>query len=189
MVFKKEEGFSLLELSVAVGVAAIVAVAAIGATTSFIGSAQKKSNDYTSNAASSINDASAQSSALGVPGASEESEPGTWTSGAPVYSVVWNAGTSSFIFTVGTCDSSIRLEGEYYNGSNWATHVNQVSGLTSEGGTNMCATGVDRYSWDNLGGTATWNLSDQSLSTPFDARYRLVNAAGEYTQWYSLQAN
>ena len=66
-MFKKEEGFSLLELSVAVGVAAIVAVAAIGATTTFIGSAQTKSSDYTSNAESSINDASAQSSALGTP--------------------------------------------------------------------------------------------------------------------------
>lgn len=66
-MFKKEEGFSLLELSVAVGVAAIVAVAAVTATTTFIGSAQEKRNSYTTNANESINDAAASSSALGTP--------------------------------------------------------------------------------------------------------------------------
>ena len=66
-MFKKEEGFSLLELSVAVGVAAIVAVAAVTATTTFIGSAHDKRDDYTSNANSSIDDAAASSSALGTP--------------------------------------------------------------------------------------------------------------------------
>jgi prepilin-type N-terminal cleavage/methylation domain-containing protein len=66
-MFKKEEGFSLLELSVAVGVAAIVAVAAVTATTTFIGSAQDKRNSYTTNANGSINSAAAASSALGAP--------------------------------------------------------------------------------------------------------------------------
>ena len=61
---KKENAFSLLELSVAVGVAAILAVAGIVASTAFIGSAQEKSSDYTANASSSINDAEEQSLAL-----------------------------------------------------------------------------------------------------------------------------
>lgn len=66
-MFKKEDGFSLLELSVAVGVAAIVAVGAVSATTGFIGSAQTKTADYTSNADTSVGNAETQSSALGVP--------------------------------------------------------------------------------------------------------------------------
>lgn len=66
-MFKKEDGFSLLELSVAVGVAAIVAVGAVTATTSFIGSAQDKRDGYTSNANESVESAAASSSALGTP--------------------------------------------------------------------------------------------------------------------------
>ena len=63
--FRKKEGaFSLLELSVAVGVAAILAVSGILASTAFIGSVQEKSIDYTANASSSIKDAEAQSLAL-----------------------------------------------------------------------------------------------------------------------------
>ena len=61
---KKEGAFSLLELSVAVGIAAVLAVAGIVASTAFIGSAQEKSSDYTANASSSINDAEEQSLAL-----------------------------------------------------------------------------------------------------------------------------
>jgi len=66
-MFKKEEGFSLLELSVAVGVSAIVAVAAVTASTSFIGSAQDKRDSYTDRANASIEEAEASSSALGTP--------------------------------------------------------------------------------------------------------------------------
>jgi len=65
---KNEEGFSLLELSVAVGVAAIVATSGIVATTAFIGSAQDKRDSYTTNANSAITNAEASSSALGLPG-------------------------------------------------------------------------------------------------------------------------
>ena len=63
-----DNAFSLLELSVAVGVAAILAVAGIVASTAFIGSAQEKSSDYTANASSSINDAEEQSIALSLAG-------------------------------------------------------------------------------------------------------------------------
>jgi prepilin-type N-terminal cleavage/methylation domain-containing protein len=192
---KEEKAFSLLELSVAVGVAAIVAVAGIVATTAFIGSAQEKRDNYTSNANTSIEAAESASAALGLPGGGAggggEGEA-TWTSGAPTYNVTWNGSSASFIFALGTCDNDVKLQAEYYNGTSWVTHVNQVSGLTSEGGAGMCATGVDRYNWDALGGTAAWDLSDQSfvsLGNPFEARYRLVNTSGEYTQWYSLGTN
>jgi len=61
---KKETGFSLLELSVAVGVSAIVATAGIVATTAFIGSAQDKRDSYTDRANSSVEEAEAASRAL-----------------------------------------------------------------------------------------------------------------------------
>jgi surface protein len=60
----RENAFSLLELSVAVGVAAIIAVAAITATTVFIGSAEQKRDNYTNNANGSIENAEAASLAL-----------------------------------------------------------------------------------------------------------------------------
>jgi len=65
---KKETGFSLLELSVAVGVSAIVATAGIVASTAFIGSAQDKRDSYVSNAETSIEDAESSSLALGAVG-------------------------------------------------------------------------------------------------------------------------
>lgn len=61
---KKENAFSLLELSVAVGIAAVLAVAGIVATTAFIGSASEKSDSYLLNADGSISDAEAASRAL-----------------------------------------------------------------------------------------------------------------------------
>jgi type II secretory pathway pseudopilin PulG len=61
---KKESGFSLLELSVAVGIAAVVAVSGIIATTAFIGDVQTKSSDYITNANSSIENAEAGYNAL-----------------------------------------------------------------------------------------------------------------------------
>jgi len=63
---KKETGFSLLELSVAVGVSAIVATAGIVATTAFIGSAQDKRDSYTDRANTSIEEAESASVALGL---------------------------------------------------------------------------------------------------------------------------
>jgi len=63
---KKETGFSLLELSVAVGVAAIVATAGIVASTAFIGSAQDKRDSYTDRANASIEEAESSSIALGM---------------------------------------------------------------------------------------------------------------------------
>jgi uncharacterized delta-60 repeat protein len=54
---RKENAFSLLELSVAVGVAAIVAAAGIIATTGFLNDAGQKTSDYVANADESIRNA------------------------------------------------------------------------------------------------------------------------------------
>ena len=54
---RKENAFSLLELSVAVGIAAVLAVAGIVASTAFIGSVQDKRDKYVVNADRSINQA------------------------------------------------------------------------------------------------------------------------------------
>jgi len=63
---RKETGFSLLELSVAVGIAAVVATAGIVATTVFMNNAGEKRDSYTANANASIEEAESASVALGL---------------------------------------------------------------------------------------------------------------------------
>ena len=65
IMFKKEDGFSLLELSVAVGIAAVVAGVAITATTAFVNGAADSATAYEATADQSITDAEDSSDALG----------------------------------------------------------------------------------------------------------------------------
>jgi prepilin-type N-terminal cleavage/methylation domain-containing protein len=62
-MFKKEDGFSLLELAVAVGIAAIVAGVAVTASTAFVNGSQTTAEDYAASANSEIGNASASFSA------------------------------------------------------------------------------------------------------------------------------
>jgi prepilin-type N-terminal cleavage/methylation domain-containing protein len=57
---RKESGYSMLELSVALGIAAIIAAAGIIATTAFINDAGQKTTDYAANADESIRNAEDQ---------------------------------------------------------------------------------------------------------------------------------
>jgi prepilin-type N-terminal cleavage/methylation domain-containing protein len=59
-----EEGFSLLELAVAVGIAAIVAGVAVTASTSFVNNTQTRALEYEAGANDSINKTSASFNAL-----------------------------------------------------------------------------------------------------------------------------
>ena len=63
-VKNKEKGFSLLELSVAVGIAAIVAAVAITATTVFVNGASTAGENYQANASDSVADSKASFDAL-----------------------------------------------------------------------------------------------------------------------------
>jgi prepilin-type N-terminal cleavage/methylation domain-containing protein len=64
-MFKKEDGFSLLELAVAVGIAAIVAGVAVTASTAFVNGSQTKATDYQASANAEINNASSSVAAAG----------------------------------------------------------------------------------------------------------------------------
>lgn len=57
-MFKKEDGFSLLELAVAVGISAIVAGVAVTASTAFVDGSQTKATDYAASANAEITSAS-----------------------------------------------------------------------------------------------------------------------------------
>ena len=57
---RKESGYSMLELSVALGIAAIIAAAGIIATTAFMNDAGQKTTDYAANADESIRNAEDQ---------------------------------------------------------------------------------------------------------------------------------
>jgi len=87
---KKETGFSLLELSVAVGVSAIVATAGIVASTAFIGSAQDKRDSYTERANASIVEAEDASVALSLTGLSP-TNASTSTVGFDSATITWDA--------------------------------------------------------------------------------------------------
>ena len=63
-VKNKEKGFSLLELSVAVGIAAIVAAVAITATTGFVNGASTAGENYQANASDSVTESKASFDAL-----------------------------------------------------------------------------------------------------------------------------
>jgi prepilin-type N-terminal cleavage/methylation domain-containing protein len=74
---KRENGFSLLELAVAVGIAAIVAAVGVTASTVFVNGSQTKADDYQASADSEITNAKASFDALwGEAGAPEGNNNG-----------------------------------------------------------------------------------------------------------------
>ena len=96
-VKNKEKGFSLLELSVAVGIAAIVAVVAITATTGFVNGASTAGENYQANASDSVTDSKASFDALWREGEAPNSV-GEYSGGAVALQTSF-AGLSDTLFT------------------------------------------------------------------------------------------
>jgi prepilin-type N-terminal cleavage/methylation domain-containing protein len=72
---KQENGFSLLELAVAVGIAAIVAAVAVTASTTFVNGSQTKADNYQASANSEITNAKASFDGLYGEAGAPNNEP------------------------------------------------------------------------------------------------------------------
>jgi prepilin-type N-terminal cleavage/methylation domain-containing protein len=132
---QKEKGFSLLELAVAVGIAAIVAGVAVTASTVFVNGSQTKSEDYAASANSEIGNASARFDALWGEGGAPDNTPVVAAPGQVVdfYSTNTTATTADMVwtspFTGGTVDQYLIIIG----GETVATLAGNVNSYTVTG--------------------------------------------------------
>jgi type II secretory pathway pseudopilin PulG len=154
----KETGFSLLELSVAVGVAAIVAAAGIIATTAFIGSAQEKRDGYLTNADNSIENANASYDALfGEGGAG---------GGNPLLSFAYNGeANGTLAFTRGQASQSF-TPNNVYNGASYSLSSGTLPTGVTLNPTNGALTGPADWGFNttSAGGTG-WDLGNHVALT------------------------
>jgi type II secretory pathway pseudopilin PulG len=165
---KEENAFSLLELSVAVGVAAIVAVAGVVATTAFIGSAETKRDNYTSNANSAIDNAREASAAL-ADGFYDEGGGGEGGGGAPnpFLNFAYNGATNGGLtFTRGESAQSF-MPNSIYSGATYSI----VSGSLPNGVTLNPTTGA-------ITGPSDWGFNTtQAGGTGNDAGRSVVSTS------------
>ena len=169
--YSKEKGFSLLELSVAVGIAAIVAAVAITATTVFVNGASTAGENYQANAQDSILDAEASYDALfggAVPGqpvgVNVASETITLTSAT----ITWGAPETGTVdsYTVEWVNQTTEtVEGSVAGLANTVTEYT-ITGLTAE--TLYEATVFAVHPNGNAGAVTSFsfNTSEKTLIAP-----------------------
>jgi prepilin-type N-terminal cleavage/methylation domain-containing protein len=173
----REKGFSLLELAVAVGIAAIVAGVAVTASTVFVNGSQTKSEEYAASADSEIGNASARFDALwgegGTPGGGTPGGgiPVATTPGVPSSFQVASTGTKGALLTWAAPTTGAQVESYQVsvNGSVVATLSSStfeytVTGLTSATTNNVIVSAVNAE-----GSSSTVETSFQTLSAPSPA--------------------
>ena len=200
-----EKGFSLLELSVAVGIAAIVAAVAITATTAFVNGAADNATLYEATADQAITDAQDSFNALGQldpnreRGGNSGGGPGEGFEGtlaaAPVLGFNWN-GDGTFAVSYGSgiscpADANLAFQGEVILASQHSTTTRAAANLyTSVPSSPSAQVGL----CSNPGGEfipnaektgAAWDISSATTSgESYVVEYRIFDLeTSQFSEW------